>query len=97
MLIEFRKIYDTYKDYFFLVESKINEIRQCEVFLETSVFLLVNDLTYGTKQLDVLKRWILSTPYVRVLYKILFTDTKKMTMQTFEVTSADFKGKENLY
>ena len=80
-----------------MVESKINEIRQCEVFLETSVFLLVNDLTYGTKQLDVLKRWILSTPYVRVLYKILFTDTKKMTMQTFEVTSADFKGKENLY
>jgi len=57
----------TYIKAIFLVESKINKIRQCEVFLEIFCLLLVNDLTSTAKQLNVLKRWIVSTIYVSVL------------------------------
>ena len=58
--------------------------------------MLVNGLAFRAKQLNVLKRLIVSTVYVGVWYKILFANTK-MTMKTFDVMSDDFKGKENIY
>jgi hypothetical protein len=60
----------TYIKAIFWVKSEINKIRQREVFLEIFIFLLVNDLTFRAKQLNVLKRWIVSTLYVGVWYKI---------------------------
>jgi len=74
------------------VGNEINEIRQREVFLEIYCLLLANDLTFRAKQLNVVKRCIVSVFYVRVWYKMLFPNTK-MTMQTFDVMFDDFKRK----